>query len=174
MVAIQQCEPGPGPRPEDGHSVTWRPIHTDDVDRLERLFFRLSPETVYRRFFQPVTRPSRSTLEYLAGVDHVDREAVVAVAGDEIIGVARYDRHADNPSAAEVAIVVEDAWQHHGVASFLMRRLGQLAVERGITSFDAAVLAENRPALALTRRLNRKAKLALVGSEVDVVAPLVR
>ena len=30
-----------------------RPIDADDVDRLSRMFDRLSPMTVYRRFFSP-------------------------------------------------------------------------------------------------------------------------
>lgn len=172
MVAIQQWEPATGPQPEDGHTVTSRPIRPDDADRLERLFFRLSPDTVYRRFFQPVNRPSRTMLDYLTGVDHDQREAIVALADDEIIGVARYDRHRDDPSVAEVAVVVEDAWHHQGVASFLMKRLSRAAAERGVSSFDAAVLAENRPALSLARRLNPRSQLKLAGSEVDMVAPL--
>lgn len=174
MVAIQQWEPAPGPTPDEGHAVTWRPIRETDVDALERFFYRLSPETVYRRFFQPVERPRRSMLEYLTGVDHDDREAVVAIAGDEIIGVVRYDRHRDDPTKAEIAVVVEDAWQHQGVASFLSARLTRLALERGITSFDAAVLADNRPALSLVRRLNPRSTIERAGAEVDVIAPLVR
>jgi hypothetical protein len=31
--------------------LTVRPIGPTDVDRLERMFYRLSPTTVYRRFF---------------------------------------------------------------------------------------------------------------------------
>lgn len=172
MVAIQTWAPAPGPLPSEGHSVVARPIRPDDTERLERLFFRLSPDTVYRRFFQPVHRPSPGMLGYLTGVDHDQREAIVAVADDEIIGVARYDRHRDDPTVAEVAVVVEDAWHHQGVASFLMNRLSRLAAERGVTSFDAAVLAENRPALSLARRLNPRSQLRLAGSEVDLVAPL--
>ncbi len=86
-----------------------RQIEPDDVDRLERMFFRLSPETVYRRFFSPVARPRRSVLEHLATVDHWDRDAVVAVVDDEIIAVARYDRAKDRVDAAEIAVVVEDS-----------------------------------------------------------------
>ena len=42
----------------DGTVVAVRAIQPDDVERLERLFFRLSPRTVYLRFFQPVHAPS--------------------------------------------------------------------------------------------------------------------
>ena len=40
----------------DGATLTVRPIEPNDVARLERMFFRLSAATVYRRFFSPVAR----------------------------------------------------------------------------------------------------------------------
>ena len=43
-----------------------REITLDDVDRLRRMFSRLSPDTVYRRFFSPVNEPRRSALVWLA------------------------------------------------------------------------------------------------------------
>ena len=59
-----------------------RPIEGDDVERLRRLFYRLSTETVYRRFFQPIHSPSDSALHFLCDVDHVRRDALVAVSDD--------------------------------------------------------------------------------------------
>src|SRR3954447_6766162 len=100
----------------DGRHLTLRPIRDDDADRLRRLFFRLSPETVYLRFFQPVRNPSDKLLHHLAEVDHDRRQAIVALDGDEIVGVARYDR-ADDAQHAEVAILVEDAWQGNGLGT---------------------------------------------------------
>src|SRR5687768_15278424 len=91
----------------DGRRITLRPIRDDDVERLRRLFYRLSPETIYLRFFQPLRRPSEKMLHHLAEVDHERRQAIVAVDGDEVVGVARYDP-ADDDQHAEVAVVVED------------------------------------------------------------------
>jgi GNAT superfamily N-acetyltransferase len=137
----------------DGRSVTLRPIRDDDVDRLRRLFFRLSPETVYLRFFQAVRAPSEKLLHHLAEVDHDRRQAVVAVDGDEIVGVARYDRGAD-AEHAEVAVLVEDAWQGHGLGTVLLRRLGVEALEHGFVSFTATVLGDNRRALVLAHHMS--------------------
>ena len=44
----------------DGATLTVRPIEPNDVARLERMFFRLSAATVYRRFFSPVQRTART------------------------------------------------------------------------------------------------------------------
>ena len=136
----------------EGTTLTIRPIRDDDVDRLRRLFYRLSPQTVYRRFFQPVKQPSEKLLHHLAEVDHQLRQAIVAEIDDEIIAVARYDR-ASTDSAAEVAIVVEDAWQGHGVGRRLLRRLGLDALEHGVVDLTATVLGENQRALRLAHRV---------------------
>src|SRR5690242_13464023 len=111
MTAMRDERSMPDPR----ELITSRPMRDDDGDRLRRLFDRLSPETRYRRFFSPITRLDDRMVAYLVGVDHVEREAIVALVDDEIIGVARYDRSHDDSSIAEVAVVVEDAWQGAGV-----------------------------------------------------------
>ena len=74
---------------DDGTPVEFRAIRPDDADRLEGLFYRLSPQSLYLRFFSPVPRPRRAVIERLANVDYTDRLALVAVIDDEIIGVAR-------------------------------------------------------------------------------------
>jgi GNAT superfamily N-acetyltransferase len=144
----------------------------DDVDALRRMFFRLSPETVYRRFFRPVREPSLADLRYFTGVDHDQREALVAEADGEIVGVARYDRSPSACDAAEIAIVVEDAWQHNGLGQRLIRRLSALAYERGVRVFTADVLGGNRAAMHLLRTLSPNADVHLASGEVVVRAPL--
>ncbi len=155
----------------DGAILTVRAIEPDDVDRLERMFHRLSPETVYRRFFSPVQRPPHKTLERLANVDHHAREALVALYGDEIVAVARYDTTADEHEA-EIAVTVEDAWQHRGLGRRLARRLATEAVTHGIDHFVATMLPENRAALALLRNLSPAASVRFDGGTCAAVAPL--
>ena len=131
-----------------------RPIERDDVEALRRLFYRLSAETVYRRFFQPIHSPSESALRFLCDVDHGRRDALVAVSGDgEIRAVARYDRLGDSLEA-EVAVVVEDEWQGHGVGAALVRRLAGLAESRGLEVFTATMLGDNRAASKLLRSVD--------------------
>jgi RimJ/RimL family protein N-acetyltransferase len=139
-------------RSVDGCEMTFRPMQTDDVDRLRRLFFRLSPETVHLRFFQPVKAPSEKMLHHLAEVDHERRQAIVAVVDDEIVAVVRYDR-VDGTTHAEVAIVVEDAWQGHGLGTLLIRRLTTDALEHGVDSLTATVLGENHRALGFAHHV---------------------
>lgn len=156
----------------DSAEILLRPLEASDADGLRRLFHRLSPSTVYRRFFQTVSTVSESRLHYLADVDHHRREAIAAVHDGEIIGVARYDRLREDERRAEMAIVVEDAWQGRGVGRILLETLAADAYHHGVAAFTATVLGENRPMLRLTKDVAPQAVLQRVGAEVDVEIPL--
>ena len=133
--------------------VATRPVRSDDEDRFRRLWPRLSPDTVYRRFHSPIHGLPRATLQRLVQVDHDLREAVVADIGGEVVGVARYDRSPDDPSTAEFAVLVEDAWQGLGLGRQLLLELTQLAADRGVRTLTATVQADNDRMLGLLRRL---------------------
>ena len=158
---------------DDGTPVLFRAIRPDDDERLRRLFYRLSPESVYLRFFAPMNRPNARMVHRLSNVDYVDRLAMVAVVDDEVAGVARYDRLSAtapaalkvDPGDAEAAVIVEDAWQGRGIATRLMWRLTAAAVPRGVTTFTASVLAQNRPMLGLLRVLGSELDMVLEGGE---------
>jgi ribosomal protein S18 acetylase RimI-like enzyme len=147
-------------------SLTVREIEVADVERLRRMFNRLSADSVYRRFFSPIQDPPRAALLWLASVDHRDRDALVALDGDEIVGVARYDARAGG-HAAEIAVTVEDAWQHRGLGKRLTKRLAQRAIDHGIESFEATVMPDNRPALGLLRRLSPDASVRFASGSYE-------
>src|SRR4051812_44810259 len=76
----------------DGGTVRIRPISPGDADALQAMHSRLSPETIYMRFFTMMRALSPRELERLTTVDHVNRVAFVAVLRDQLIGVVRFDR----------------------------------------------------------------------------------
>jgi len=162
----------------DDTELTIRPIALGDVERLARLFTRLSPTSIHFRFFSPVTRPPRAALLRLADVDHGRRDALVALDGDEIVAVARYDGRPevgpDGSHQAEIAMTVEDAWQHRGLGKRLAVRLAALATERGYDTFVATMLPDNRAALGLVRKLVPDATVRFAGGEYEADMPLVR
>jgi GNAT superfamily N-acetyltransferase len=134
-------------------AVTTRPVRPEDRPLFCRLWPRLSPETVYRRFHAPVHRLPDETVRRLVDVDHDLREAVVAVVGGEVVGVARYDRPLDDPTTADFAVLVEDAWQGVGVGRQLLAELAGLAARRGVRTLTATVQPGNQPVLRLIHRL---------------------
>ena len=142
MIAMQA--------PTAGH-VTLAQLERSDGEALRRLFFRLSPATVYRRFHSPIVRPEQAHPERLLDIDHRDREAVVAVVDGEIVGVARYARW-PGTDRADLAVVVADDWQRQGLATRMLSGLSELALSAGVNSFTASVQGDNQPALGLLRR----------------------
>jgi acetyltransferase len=137
--------------------LTIRPIEPRDSEELRGLFWRMSPESRYFRFLSPLTHPAETCLHRLAEVDHRDRDALVATIDDHVVAVARYDRDGADPTHAEVAVVVEDAWHRHGVATALLCALTELATARGVEHFTAIVAADNRAVSRLVRSLSDRA-----------------
>ncbi len=138
--------------------VTTRPVRPDDAPLFCRLWDRLSPETVYRRFHAPLRSPPADARRFVE-VDHDLREAIVAVVGGEVVGVARYDRSPTDPGTAEVAVLVEDGWQGFGVGRQLLTELTELARRRGVRTVTADVQADNDRMVGLLRRLLPGARL---------------
>ena len=126
----------------DGGTCHLRPIRVDDRQRLRDFHARLSPETVYYRFFAPYPQLSDRDVERFTGVDYDQRAALVATMGDDIIGVVRYDRLEDDDEA-EVAFVIRDDHQGRGLATVFLEHIAQAARERGIRRFVAEILPDN-------------------------------
>ena len=137
-------------RLKDGSTVSLVPMEPGDEARLLRFHHRLSPETVRRRFFSIHPELSPNELHRFTHVDHVDREAFVAVHEGEIVAVSRFDRIGGGTDA-EAAFVVADSWQGRGLGSALLDRLIERARQLGITRFVAETLVDNRRMLGVFR-----------------------
>jgi GNAT superfamily N-acetyltransferase len=138
----------------DGTELLIRPIQPDDKARLAAGLTKLSETSVQRRFLGPKPRLTAAELRYLTEVDGHDHFAIVAVAPQwhcDIVASARWVRLADDPAAAEAAIVVCDALQGKGLGKALARMLADAARLNGIERIRATMLSDNPPALALMR-----------------------
>jgi acyl-CoA synthetase (NDP forming)/RimJ/RimL family protein N-acetyltransferase len=155
----------------DGGTVHVRPITAADADRLIAFHSRLSAESVYYRFFSPKPRLTEKEVEKFTNVDMIDRVALVAVLGDDIIAVARYDRW-PGKDEAEVAFVVADEHQGRGIATLLLEHLAAIAPTHGITRFTAEVLPDNRSMLTVFRRAGFEVHNEFAGGIVDVAFDL--
>jgi GNAT superfamily N-acetyltransferase len=153
-------------------AIATRPVRSDDDERFRRMWPRLSRETVYRRFHAPVHRLPVETVRRLVEVDHDLREAVVAVVGGEVVGVARYDRSPTDPSSAEFAVLVEDDWQNVGLGRQLLGELSRLAARRGIRELTATVQADNERMVWLIRRLLPGAHISADSGVYTVRGPI--
>jgi GNAT superfamily N-acetyltransferase len=134
----------------DGTAVSLRPICPADGTALTAFHDSLSEETAYRRFFFCKPHLTEHEVEHFTNVDYRDRMAFVAVLGEAIIGVARYER-TPGTDEAEVAFVVADAHQHRGLGTLFIEYLAAAAGDCGITRFIAETLSTNREMLAVFR-----------------------
>ena len=137
----------------DGRLVRLRPLQADDATRLIDLCKRLSPSTLRRRFLSSVVRCDPLEAQRLAAVDQVQRVALVAVpdpADDPpIVAVGRF--HGDGSEQAELALLVDDAYQHVGLGRLLLSHLVREAVQRRLRVLAGHVLYDNTPMLRLLR-----------------------
>lgn len=59
-----------------------------DREKLRGMFARSSPQTIYKRFHIPYPEVPEWMLSLMLGIDHLDKEVLVAVAEEQIIGHA--------------------------------------------------------------------------------------
>jgi len=130
----------------DGRQLVVRPITPRDGESLIRFHSALSAESTRMRYLSPHPRLSVREVGYFTSVDHHRREALVALTGGDIVGVARFDRLGESDEA-EVAFVVADEWHHFGVGSALLGLLMIRARGEGVVRFVADTLADNHPML---------------------------
>ncbi|HSP36175.1 MAG TPA: GNAT family N-acetyltransferase [Frankiaceae bacterium] len=162
----------------DGTSVMIWSIVPSDARGLAERYLGLSEESRYHRFLSAVPSLSEPMLKVLIDeVDRVDHVGLVLVAfpqegAEQAAGVARLIRLPEEPTLADVAVTVDDAWQGRGVASAL---LAELISHRpvGVTGLSTVVAADNPASLAMLRRLG-PTTVRTVGSgvyEVRVTLP---
>jgi GNAT superfamily N-acetyltransferase len=80
---------------------------------------------------------------------------VVAFDGPDIRGVGEFVVDAETNNEAELALVVEDAFQHRGIGRALYEHLQELARERGISVFTGDVQHDNHRVFELLRGSGR-------------------
>lgn len=134
----------------DGRPAAIRPIVPADSGRIRTLHASLSDQAVYFRFFTFHRTLSEAELEHFAGVDYLDRLALVAFVDGELVGVARYDRPPGRDEA-EVAFTVSDGQQGRGLGTILLEHLASAARARGIRRFVADTLYDNSRMLGVFR-----------------------
>src|SRR5690606_37286431 len=85
------------------------------------------------------------------GNEHGGLSLVVTVGprpAEQLVAVGSYS-HTHRPDVAEVAFLVEDAYQGRGIGTLLLERLAMAALEQGLTALEAFVMGENTDMLSV-------------------------
>jgi len=135
---------------------------------MRDLFHALSQETIYYRFMSRPKLIPQKEIQNFVFIDHRTDVAIVVTVpeahGEDIIAIGRY--YLDETSnMAEVAFVVRDEWQNHGIGSFLLQHLTNIARRNGIRGFTAEVLRANNA----MQRVFQKSNLNVSSKPTDDV-----
>ncbi|MFC9972897.1 GNAT family N-acetyltransferase [Spirillospora sp. NPDC127200] len=156
----------------DGGTAHLRPIRSDDAELLRVFYARLSPESIYYRFFSPRPTLSDREIAHLTTVDYDARVALIATIGGDMVAVVRYDRLPGQPGTAEVAFLVEDAHQGRGIGAVLLEHIAAAARERGLHRFVASVLPDNRRMARVFREAGYRAEQRFEDGVIELVLDL--
>ena len=161
---------------KDGTPVTIRAIRHDDDNTILDAFKNLDRDSVYRRFFSPKKDLTAAELEQLTDVDFSQVVALVVTAqgrdGEILIGGGRYARDGMGSVSAELAFMTDSNYRGGGIATLILRHLVRIAREAGVSRFEADVLAENQPMLAVFRHSGLPMQLHRDGGVLHVTLSL--
>lgn len=138
----------------DGTRVTIRLARPEDAEAVAEMHSRSSEQTRYQRYFAPISEWRGDQLRRLAG-GHRGATLVAQDARGNIVGLGNVfpDRPGETQTA-EIAVIIEDAWQGRGLGSRLLRHLVDLARRQGFDDVIALVLATNSGMVQLLNRMD--------------------
>ncbi|MGC2708206.1 MAG: GNAT family N-acetyltransferase, partial [Candidatus Sulfotelmatobacter sp.] len=137
---------------KDGREVIIRPIRPEDELLMVKFHHILSERTVYQRYFSSPSLLKRTDHERLLRIcfGGYDREIVLVAEHNDpdtnesrILGVGRLNKLRGDNKKAEVAVVVADPYQSHGLGTELLRRCIHVAEEEKLTGMVAEILRDN-------------------------------
>jgi acetyl coenzyme A synthetase (ADP forming)-like protein len=149
-----------------------RPIKPDDLQALLEFHNRLSPRSIYFRYFSPLPELGEERAKALVKVDYNDTFALVGELAGRLVGVARYYRDEKTRDHAEVAFLIEDALQGRGIATRMLDRLAEIARDKNISTFEAYVLGDNRKMMDVFMHTGFEVERRLDGGVFQVTFPI--
>lgn len=182
LVYLDQAEPPPEALryPEelishaktvDGAPLVIRPVKPTDESLLRELFYRLSSETIYNRFFNLRRVMPHAQLQRYCNVDHDQDVVLVAtVSPDEVesvVGTASY--HLDPTTGfAEIGLLIDDAWQARGVPERLRDRMIDIARQRRLKGLVAVALSSNLSLQKLIEQAGPRVEITPQGETIEM------
>ncbi|MGW4379451.1 GNAT family N-acetyltransferase [Kitasatospora sp. NPDC004531] len=131
-----------------GDDLTVRRATPADKAAAVAMHGRCSPESLRRRYHGPVKDADRY-LDHLLDPRHGQTLAVETAQG-RLVALAHLMW---DDEGAEIALLVEDAWQRRGLGVDLVRRMAALALEAGVGTVYAVTTAANTGLISTMRRL---------------------
>jgi acetyltransferase len=172
----QYVRPG---KMKNGEDILVRPIRPEDEPLLIKLHQALSERTVYLRYFQPLKLSQRTAHERLTRICFIDYDREMALVVEhkkedgnpEIIAIGRLSRMRGRDNG-EMAVLVDDRFQHQRLGTELYHRLIEVARDEHMTSVVSTILSENREMQAICRKLGFQLEANMEDGTIEAVLKL--
>ncbi|HSB06632.1 MAG TPA: GNAT family N-acetyltransferase [Thermodesulfobacteriota bacterium] len=139
-----------------GLNIFFRPVKISDEPILQGFLYSLSDNTIYRRFISSRKDMPHERVQRFVVIDYTKEISILAILQkdntEEIVGLGQYSTN-EGTHTAEVAFVVSDKYQNHGIGTELLSYLSFLAKRQGLLGFTAEVLWGNTAMLHLFEKM---------------------
>ena len=159
--------------PIKGGATVWiRLARPEDADAVAAMHERCSPQSRYLRYLSGANEWRDISLRRLSG-GHRGATLVVMSEEGAIVGLGNvFPAEPDDGHGAEIAVIVEDAYQGRGIGSRLLRHMLELAERIGFQEVVAIVLAQNTTMLRVLEATRLEWTRELEEAVVTMRAPL--
>ncbi len=153
-----------------------RPVKATDEDKVRDFFHSLSDRNIYLRYFRQLRSLPHQVLQGFVDIDYSRNMSLVVInsasKAQEIVGIGQWVMD-ENDNIPDLAFQIQDDWQGHGLGSYLMKRLIEIAQSYQITHLKADVLAENTPMLRVFEHIDypitKKAEFGVITLVIEIL-----
>lgn len=143
-----------------GDQFTIRPIRPEDEPLMVKFNQALSPDSIYLRYFHPISATQLVSHEQLARLCFIDYDREMNLVAErtngdeepEILGLGQLTKlHGSRD--AEFAILISDNYQRQGLGTELLTRLVEFGRDEDLEHIVAEILPENEGMKRVSSRL---------------------
>jgi acetyltransferase len=144
----------------NGEELLIRPIRPEDEPLMVAFNETLSPDSIYLRYFHPISAAQLTSHEQLTRLCFIDYEREMNLVaerrtengGSEIVALGQLTKlHGSRD--AEFAILISDQYQRQGIGTELLTRLVQFGRDEKLERIVAEILPENEGMKRVSARI---------------------
>lgn len=163
----------------NGEEVLIRPIRPEDEPLMEAFNATLSPDSIYLRYFHPISAAQLTSHEQLARLCFIDYEREMNLVAERhnpdgtnaIIGLGQLTK-LHGSREAEFAILISDEHQRQGIGTELLSRLVQFGRDEKLERIVAEILPENEGMKRVSARVGFKMHMNRDEGVIEATLPL--
>lgn len=163
----------------NGEELLIRPIRPEDEPLMGAFNETLSPDSIYLRYFHPISAAQLTSHEQLARLCFIDYDREMNLVAERrnedgtstIIGLGQLTK-LHGSREAEFAILISDEYQRQGVGTELLTRLVQFGRDEKLERIVAEILPENEGMKRVSARVGFKMHMNRDEGVIEAALPL--